>query len=412
MHGSIRYIAMIPVLEDHAKAWLASAGLPVPLGERTAMAETAAAITERLGGESVVKALIPTGRRGKAGAVIRARTPQQAANAAGRLLGSTVSGYLVSSVYVEQLVAIASEFYLAFTFDQDGPCVVLSRHGGVDIEAGAAARDATLTTEAIAATRGLPPWEAIDLWHRAGVRGPVLRELGMLTSRLYDCFRRHDAELLEINPLAIDLGGHAVLVGAMLALDQDAKGRHPDWDSIVEANADFASRTSREARVAAIDAAVPGGECRYVELGGDIGLLVGGGGAGLYQHDRMLAYGGRPANHSVTPPTGSDNRKLKAVIEAIIDNPHARALLVGFNFAQMARADIRVRTLLEVVDEKEIDTAQFPIVIRLFGAGEEEARARVAGRKGIHYLPREASLDDAIRLIVSLAADATATRAP
>jgi succinyl-CoA synthetase beta subunit len=120
----------------------------------------------------------------------------------------------------------------------------------------------------------------------------------------------------------------------------------------------------------------------------------------------MLALGGRPANHCVTPPTGSDNRKLRAVIDAILEHPTIRALLVGFNFAQMARADIRVATLLDAIDARRIDTAQFPVVIRLFGAGEAEARARVAGRPGIHYLPREASLDDAVRLVVSLASGA------
>jgi hypothetical protein len=70
----------------------------------------------------------------------------------------------------------------------------------------------------------------------------------------------------------------------------------------------------------------------------------------------------------------------------------------------MARADIRVDTLVDVLDAKGIDTSRFPIVIRMFGAGEAQARARVAGRTGIHYLPREASLDDAVRLVVQLAA--------
>jgi succinyl-CoA synthetase beta subunit len=119
----------------------------------------------------------------------------------------------------------------------------------------------------------------------------------------------------------------------------------------------------------------------------------------------MRAHGGRPANHSVTPPTGSDNRKLRATIEAILEHPRIRALLVGFNYAQMARADIRVNTLADVLDDKGVDTSRFPIVIRMLGAGEEEARARVAGRAGVHYLPREASLDDAVRLVVQLAAE-------
>jgi succinyl-CoA synthetase beta subunit len=160
----------------------------------------------------------------------------------------------------------------------------------------------------------------------------------------------------------------------------------------------------RERKVAAVDAAVPGPEARYVELEGNIGLLVGGGGAGLYQQDRIRAWGGRAANHSVTPPTGSDDRKLRATIEAILEHPNIRALLVGFNYAQMARADIRVNTLVDVIYAKGIDTSRLPIVISHFGAGEAQARARVAGRAGIHYLPRDASLDDAVRLVVELAA--------
>ena len=145
-----------------------------------------------------------------------------------------------------------------------------------------------------------------------------------------------------------------------------------------------------------------GGEAQYQEVDGDIGLLVGGGGAGLYLHDAILELGGRPANHCVTPPTGSDSRKLKEVLRAIFDNPRLRGLLVGFNFAQMARADIRVRALVDILREKRIDTTRLPIVIRLFGPGEEEARRLAAEFPGITYLPRGASLRQAAECIVAL----------
>ena len=96
---------------------------------------------------------------------------------------------------------------------------------------------------------------------------------------------------------------------------------------------------------------------------------------------------------------------------ALPDNPRECGLPVGFNFAQMARADIRVRALVEVLDEKPIDTTHLPIVIRLFGAGEEEARAMVGQRPNVHYLPRSATLKDAVQLIVSLTAQARAGQA-
>ena len=153
------------------------------------------------------------------------------------------------------------------------------------------------------------------------------------------------------------------------------------------------------------DASFLGGERRYVELDGDIGLLVGGGGAGLYQHDLVLAMGGRPANHCVTPPTGiADSQKLRAILEAILEHPRVRGLLVGFNFSQMSRVNFRIRTVVELLKEKGIDTQNFPVVIRCFGAGEDEARALVAAAAlpNVHYLPRGASLKNAVELIVNL----------
>ena len=56
--------------------------------------------------------------------------------------------------------------------------------------------------------------------------------------------------------------------------------------------------------------------------------------------------------------------------------------------------------------EKQIDTTGLPIVIRLFGAGEEQSRAMVAGRPNIHYVPRGTTLKQGAQLIVQLTAAA------
>jgi len=403
---------MIRLLEDDVKAWLRASGMKVPAGESATTATDVLRIARGLGTHVVVKALVPAGRRGQAGAVQRAVSPEEAAAAADRMLGSIVADYTVREVYVEQAVAIALELYCAFLFDDEGTRVIVSAAGGIDIEAAATHDPGSVHSTPIHPWRGLPAWHAVDLWKQAGVCGRVLRELGEATAQLHSLFVAGDLELLEINPLAVDQQERIVLVGAMAGADESAMGRQQRWAGARGRTHPLRAPSPREQRVSAIDAEVPGPEARYVELDGDIGLLVGGGGAGLYQHDRMLAFGGRPANHSVTPPTGSDNRKLRAVIEAILDHPGIQGLLVGFNFAQMARADIRISTLLDALDAKGVDTARFPIVIRLFGAGEAEARARVAGRTGIHYLPRDASLDDAVRLVVELTSSARRASLP
>jgi succinyl-CoA synthetase beta subunit len=358
-------------------------------------------VAEHLGGELVVKALVPAGRRGKAGGVITTASPQACAESAGDLIGRTIADYPVSKVYVESRIDIAEELYLGFFAGGERPHLLLSRFGGVDIESTFNDSPDDVIKSELYPCRELTEWEARELWLQAGVQGPLLRELGELTARLAAAFRNGDMVLLEINPLATDAEGRLNLVGAMMEVDTQALDRQPEWKLLKDPGAG-ASANERELQVDEINRAVPGGECRYIELDGDIGLLVGGGGAGLYQHDLIVNAGGRPANHCVTPPTGSDSRKLKAVIRAILGNPKTRSLLVGFNFAQMARADIRVRSLVEVIDEMELDAANFPIVIRMFGAGEAEARALVDGRPGFHYMARGTTLSEAVRRIVTL----------
>jgi succinyl-CoA synthetase beta subunit len=309
-------------------------------------------------------------------------------------------------VYIEERVAFAHEYYLSFVLQGDAPQVLVSRSGGVDIEKVLRETPSQLVRARIDPLDGLDTWTATELWLQAGVYGAALPNIAAVTAKLYEAFQRGDALLLEVNPLAIDDAGAAHIVGAMIGIDANALFRHPEWQT-----EDTLPENPRERAVAIANRELPGGECQYIELDGDIGLLVGGGGAGLYQHDLMLELGGKPANHCVTPPTGADNRKLKAVLSAILENPKLRGLLIGFNFAQMARTDIRVRTLVELLDEKKVDTAQLPIVIRLFGAGEADSRAMLMGRKNIHYVPRGTTLKDAVRLIVQLTTQSAAGRA-
>ena len=132
---------------------------------------------------------------------------------------------------------------------------------------------------------------------------------------------------------------------------------------------------------------------------GEIALFLAGGGAGLLQHDLVIAAGGRPANHSDLSPTNVE--KPAALFDAIFANPGAKGLLVGMNYLQMLPCTLVAEALVLSLGRNKVDTTRFPIVLRLFGPGEEEARAMVAGIPGIRYLPTGSSLEDGVREIVA-----------
>ncbi|MCB1546661.1 MAG: succinate--CoA ligase subunit beta, partial [Hyphomicrobiaceae bacterium] len=92
---------MLTLTEDLAKSYLKGRGLPVPSGGAASSPAEAAALARKLGGEVVVKALVPTGRRGKAGAVLFATSPEATEAAAGKIIGGEIAGYAVERVYVE-----------------------------------------------------------------------------------------------------------------------------------------------------------------------------------------------------------------------------------------------------------------------------------------------------------------------
>tara|TARA_A100001037_G_scaffold306349_1_gene350902 strand:+ start:5547 stop:6755 length:1209 start_codon:yes stop_codon:yes gene_type:complete len=394
--------------EEKVKEWLRDNRFPVPEGSSAANSSEASAVAEQLGGVAV-KAIVPTGRRGKAGAVHLVETPEEAAEAANALIGQEINGYPVKEVYVEAKFPIQSEYYLSFAFGPRAPKLVVSRHGGVEIEQTFERDPDSVVTEDIDPLTDLKPWDAVSLWERAGVEGPVLARLGQLTSRLHSAFRNADAIMIECNPIAVDADGHLSLVGAMMEIDDNAMFRHRDWSSEgYSFGAEGRILNEREIAVMHANETLPGGALRYTELDGNIGILMGGGGASLLQHDMIIDFGGKLANHTDFSPAPSIEKPL-AVLNAILENPNTRGLLLSFNYLQLLPCNILVGALCEALRQHGVDATSFPVVVRVFGPGEDEARSMVEEFPGVRYMPPKASLDEAVKLIVDLTNEAVAS---
>lgn len=376
------------LLEHQGKRLLAEAGVAIPAGSVAADPGQAEAIAAGLTGRVVVKSQVPAGKRGKSGGVQFADTPAQAGQAARALLGSAVSGYTVSEVLVERAAPIASELYAAFLNDPDskGPLLLFSSAGGGDIEEVSAGSPEKIHRAAVDIRTGLAPGQAESVLTEAGIPEPARREVAAVLHRLYGLYRQIDADLVEVNPLAVTTDGRVVALDSKISIDAGAQARQP------------ALRELAGDRVAADDTPLERSGrdlgMQFIELDGEVGVLANGAGLTMTTLDAVHHYGGRPANFLEIG--GDAYTKATPALRLVLANPKVRSLLVNFCGA-FARTDVMTEGVVQAWEELKPD---IPVFFSIHGTGEEQAIALVRERLGME--PYDL-MDDAVRAAVEAA---------
>ncbi|MEE9275455.1 MAG: ATP-grasp domain-containing protein [bacterium] len=398
---------MARLLEHDSLELLGRYGVPVPAYEVAGDPDEAAAALERLGGRAVLKALVPVGGRGKAGAVARVSGPEEARAEAARILGSVVRRFPVDRLLVMEALEIRREFFLSITFDpaHRGPLVLFSAEGGIEIEELAAERPEAILELPVDITRGLGVYQGLDLAERAGLDGPAALQAGEAMAALYTLFRAADCRMVEINPLAEVEGGRILAASGVVNLDEQALFRHPglaERASAAEGNG-WRPLTPLEEEMREIDAIDPHvGAIRFAEMDGDIGFMVTGGGYSLTSLAQLIEEGGRPAcTFDITP--GRYEEKMYRAVRAVLSIPRLKGLLIAGNVSNFTRVDIKAAGVARALKEAGRDYGEFPVVIRFAGPGVEEARRLIAEVPGVDWHEEGFSLEDAARRIVERA---------
>jgi succinyl-CoA synthetase beta subunit len=382
----------VNLLEHQGKHLLAAAGLRVPRGEVVADPEAAAAATERLGGRSVCKAQVPTGKRGKAGAVRLVDSPAEARTAAEALLGSDVDGHPVLALVVEEAVDIARELYAAVLDDPGtkGPLVLFSTRGGMDIEEVHARTPEQVHSAGVDIRRGLGTEQAAELVARSDLPGPDTGAVATALVRLYEVYAGVDAGLVEVNPLAVTGRGEVIALDAKVTIDPASVPRQRERLESLPGGLPAETGTDLERRGRELG-------LTYIELDGDVGVLANGAGLTMTTLDAVHHLGGRPANFL---EIGGDAYTLATpALELVLSNPKVTSLLVNFCGA-FARTDVMAGGVVEAIEQLR---PTLPVSFTIHGTGEEEAIALVRERLGVE--PYDL-MDDAVRAAVSAAAAA------
>jgi len=366
---------MVKLAEWRGKDVFRRYGIPLPRGHVARSGEEAQSLV-RAGTvplPCVVKAQVLAGGRGKGGAVRFADTPDQAREAATAILALEFKGEKVREVLLEEKLPIARELYISLTLDRALrlPVLITSAQGGVEIES---VDDRQISRQPIHPFPGLTGYEKRRAAEVLGLSGGPAKSLDRLLEALWRAFMAEDAELVEINPLAV-VGDGLVALDAKVIIEDDAAFRHPEYADIRD------DRTPLEEIAREKDIA-------FVQLDGNIGVIANGAGLTMATLDVLQEFGGAPG--VFLDLGGTDDPKK--VTEAFLLMAQAEPRVVFLNiFGGVTRCDTVAKGLVEAM--KQVPTAQrFPIVARIRGNNEKEGTEilRAAGITAVPQLKESA----------------------
>ncbi len=364
--------------EYQAKALLRQYGAPVSDGRVVLRAEEAKTAAGELDGPLwVVKAQIHAGGRGKgtfketdageAGGVRLAKSVEEAATEAKKMLGRTLvtkqtgdSGKQVNRIYIEDGAGIETEMYLAILVDRQTSRVsfVCSTEGGMDIEEVAEKTPEKILSFSVDPATGYQAYHGRRIAFNLGLSGKQVKQCVGLMGTLYKLFVEKDCEMLEINPLIVTDEGDLKCLDAKMGFDSNAVYRHAD----IAALRDETEEDPKELAASKYD-------LNYIALDGEIGCMVNGAGLAMATMDIIKLYGSEPANF-LDVGGGATKEKVTEAFKIITSDPNVKGILVNI-FGGIMRCDVIAEGVVSAVKEVGL---QVPLVVRLEGTNVEEGK--------------------------------------
>lgn len=343
--------------EFQAKQILARYGIRIPKGNVAEKVEEVAKIVEELGGRAVLKAQVLVGGRGKAGGIRKIENVTQAVETAREMFEKPLKGEKVKKIYIEELIEIRKEWYLSVALDRVDKCfsLIYSPEGGVDIEEIAIRMPEKIFKINIDPRWGLWDYQIRKLLSDAKIPHELWGEFTAVVKAIYRIFIENDAELVEINPLAVIPNG-LIALDAKVIIDDNAIFRHKDIERMRSFSEGLEGIAEREGM-------------NYVKLDGNIGVIANGAGMAMATMDLIYLEGGKPANF-LDIGGGASAEFTKKAFEILSKDDNVKVIFMNI-FGGITRCDEVAKGIVKAFSELKINV---PVILRLSGTNEEEGR--------------------------------------
>jgi succinyl-CoA synthetase beta subunit len=296
------------------------------------------------------------------------------------------SGKEVNRIYIENGSDIEKELYLSCLLDRSTSKVafIVSKMGGMDIEAVAADTPENITTVQIEPSIGVTNNDIEIIQKAFEIEDDLNNQLSDLIKNMYLFFLEKDASLVEVNPLIVTNTNKLLCLDAKVNFDDNAIYRHPEIEELRDEN----EEDEYEREAAKYDLA-------YIKLDGNIGCMVNGAGLAMASLDIIKMYGGEPANF-LDVGGGASKEKVSSAFKIILSDQGVKGILVNI-FGGIMRCDVIAEGIVSAAKELKISV---PLVVRLEGTNVDQGK-KILENSGIEIISAN-DLDDAAKKIVKL----------
>ncbi|MCS7139656.1 MAG: acetate--CoA ligase family protein [Candidatus Nezhaarchaeota archaeon] len=375
--------------EYEAKAIFNRFGIPIPQGWLVSTSKDARNAVSKLSRPAVLKAQLLIGGRGKSGGIRFVKTPEEAEEEAEKLFKTEIGGLKVTKLLIEEKIDIVKELYLSVSVDSTygSPIVMASSEGGVDIEDIARIHPEKIIMFRPDIIKGLREHEARRILKQVGLSGSILIEATNILCRLYQVFRAYDAEIAEINPLAVTNDRKVIAIDARLNVDDHALFRHPELEALRGER--FENPLELEGHRRGVN---------YVDLKGNIAVMGNGAGLVMMLLDAIKIYGGQPACF-LDAGGGMTAQRVENALDLLLMKAErdrdVKVIFFAFWF-MISPAEETTKGFLNAISKRR---PQIPIIGVIQGVGAQQA-AETLRKAGIKCYP---TIEDGIKAAIEIA---------
>jgi succinyl-CoA synthetase beta subunit len=368
------FAQIMRLLEYQGKELFDEFGIRVPRSHLAHTIQDAREGGKKLGYPLVIKSQLTVGGRGKAGAILKCKGEAELESNFNELLHKEVKGELPRGILVEEMADIKRELYLSLFLNRSKRCysLISSAEGGIDIESTGSKVMVDVPIE------GLSPQQAEETAVKLGLNGETVISFVDFTTKLSKLVNEKEAELAEINPVAILHDGSFMALDAKVIIDDNAMFRHPELKKY-----EHVSELEKQAEVSGFS---------LVELDGNIAIIGNGAGLVMSTLDMVSDAGGR-AGAFLDFGGRATTETIYEALKVISKIKKVEAILVNL-FGGIVRTNLVAQAILDAYNNNLMNV---PVFARITGAESDKAREMLQGSKAKLYN----TVEEAIRSAVS-----------